>query len=72
MSIKTRLNKLETIDSPLVGLAERLQIARVRSKAGLSTPTTPRSADELSAIISTSKNKLEVRLANIYLRRLKA
>ncbi|MEI6270587.1 MAG: hypothetical protein WCP01_17050 [Methylococcaceae bacterium] len=72
MSIKTRLDKLECTGSPYVGLAERLKEANARRKAGLQPITTPRTEEELNVIIATSKNKLGVRLADIYLRRLKA
>ena len=72
MSIKTRLDKLEGTGSPYVGLAERLKEARARRKAGFKPLTKPRTEEEVNAIIATSKNKLGVRLAGIYLRRLKA
>lgn len=67
MNFKARLNKLESVGSAYVGVAERLNAVQAKRKAGHIQLL--KSEDELNIIIASSSNKLQVRLAKIYLRR---
>jgi hypothetical protein len=72
MSIISRVTKLEASSSLYVGLVAQLKEVQLHKKLGLPPLTLPKTKEELNAIISSSKNKLEIRIAGIYLRRLKA
>lgn len=69
MSIISRVTKLEASSSLYVGLAAQLKEAQLHKKLGLSPLTLPKTEEELNIIIATSKNRFQVRLANILLRR---
>ncbi len=72
MVLKTRLSRLESFSPAFSGLAAQLKEVQLHKKLGLPPLTLPKTKEELNAIISSSKNKLEIRIAGIYLRRLKA
>jgi hypothetical protein len=65
-NLKNRLDKLEGKGSFMVGLGDRLEVARKQSRAGY-VPT-PQSENELNVIIATSKSNLAVRMARGKLR----
>lgn len=68
MSIKTRLVKLESIGKPYACIADKLNAVQVKRKAGHKCSL--KSEGDLRAILATSKNRLELRLAHILLRRI--
>ena len=69
MSIISRVTKLEESSSLYVGLAAQLKEVQLNKKLGLPTLTLTKTEEELNIIIATSKNRFQVRLANILLRR---
>ena len=69
MSIISRVTKLEESSSLYVGLAAQLKEVQLNKKLGLPPLTLTKTEEELNIIIATSKNRFQVRLANILLRR---